>query len=126
MKNTTSRWGIPFLAQNQTRKEFTVNEAFEKLDYLLGTGAISNEQYDIPEDPQDGDIYLAPQSNLNSWREILPEVAVDDIILYQGKWKFIKPKSGMLVWLASKNSLLVFNQNHWHQIVSANSGLSED
>jgi|GEM_PF-6365802 hypothetical protein len=118
MKNCTSRWGIPFLAQNQMRKEFTINEAFEKIDYLFGAQALSAEQYTIPADPQNGDIYLAPQDKLDSWQQILPSITADDIILYQGNWKIIKPKSGMLIWLASMSSLLVFNKNHWQELIT--------
>lgn len=112
MQEKTTRWGMPFIIQNQAHKEVTVNQSIAKLDAILAGNIISRQWCDVNE--QEGALYIASANTIVAWQKILPNAAINDLLFCQGGWQIIKPRTGMLFWLAEEDALLVFSNDIWH------------
>lgn len=120
----TTRWGMPFIIQNQAQKEITVNQSLAKLDGLLGGNIISRQQFNT--NLQDGALYIASAGTLAIWQKILPDVAVNDLLFCQSNWQIIKPQTGMLFWLSEENALIVFSNDMWHVVGKLEASTEDD
>ncbi len=110
---TTPNLGITLLAQSQSQKELTVNEAFTKLDAIYGGGIIDKDLTAPPVSPSAGDRYIVGASATGAW------AGKDDSIAYyfNGGWRFITPGEGLFQWVIDENLLYVYQSGTWGQFV---------
>ncbi|MBX7541372.1 DUF2793 domain-containing protein [Qipengyuania sphaerica] len=91
--DTTPRHSLPFLFAGQSQKEFTVNEALARIDFLLQP-AIAGELGSPPPTPVAGDCYIVasnPDGEFTGKK--------DAIASWDGQqWSFAVPHNGMKIF----------------------------
>lgn len=109
-QSQSARFGLPFLFAGQAQKEFFVNDAFARLDFLLHP-VIEEELPDPPADPDNGKAWLAGDSATGDW------AGRDGMIAgYQANsWVMLDPTPGMRVWDRATSQLLVFTDT-WQRL----------
>ncbi|MEJ0009877.1 MAG: DUF2793 domain-containing protein [Alphaproteobacteria bacterium] len=105
---TTTHLGITLLEQAQAQKEVTVNEAFNRIDALLNSGAIDKDLATPPSSPAQGDVYIVAASPTGAWSGKATAIAYFDQI-----WRFIAPNEGAMIWVDDENVHYVFNGTAW-------------
>ena len=105
---TTLNLAIPLLSTAQAQKEVTINEALNRIDLLLAAGVISNSLSAPPASPATGDAYIVAASPSGAWAGQANALAYFDQV-----WRFIPPRQGMVLWVASTASLMVHNSGSW-------------
>lgn len=86
----TSNYQIDLLSQHQAMKEYTINHAFNKVDWLLNRSAIALVT-NLPEDKSEGDMYLLEDGGLalyidEGWQSFVPTLGT--IIYVRGDGRF--------------------------------------
>ena len=105
---TTDHLGLTLVAQNQSQKEVTVNEALVAIDAILNTGVIDKDLTTPPGSPSSGDIYIVAAGATGDWSGKDNQVAY-----YNQSWKFIDPNEGLLLWVNDEDKLYSFNGTAW-------------
>ena len=90
---TTPRHALPNLFTAQAQKEFTVNEAFARIDALLHP-AIEGEADAPPAAPVDGESWLVGAAPGGDWSGHAGELAT----MQAGNWIFAAPLPGMALF----------------------------
>lgn len=117
---TTTHMGVTLLEQAQAQKEVTVNEAFKRLDALLNSGAISASVVAPPDSPQEGDVYIVPDSATGVWQGKTAFIAYFDQI-----WRFIPPSQGAHMLVQDINALMSYSSSGWSIIALSPNEITE-
>ncbi|MDB2415359.1 DUF2793 domain-containing protein [Rickettsiales bacterium] len=105
----TTNMAITLVAQNQSQKEVTVNEAITKIDAILNVGAVSQGDNTPPGSPAEGDVYILGSSPTGAWATHSKKIAY-----YQSStWKFIAANEGMSLWVNDEDLLYKFDGTNW-------------
>lgn len=107
MANTTNL-NIALVAQNQSQKEVTVNEALKAIDAILNTGVIDKDLSTPPGSPTAGDVYIVGASATDDWA-----THEDDIAYFDGVWRFITPKEGFMFWVRDEDAIYAWDGSAW-------------
>lgn len=105
---TTDHLGMALVAQNQSQKEVTVNQALVAIDAILNTGAIDKDLATPPGSPASGDVYIVAASATGAWSGKDGQVAY-----YNQTWKFIVPHEGLSLWVNDENKIYSYNGTSW-------------
>lgn len=108
---TTSHLEITLLEQSQSQKEITINEAFARIDAVLNSGVIDRDLATPPGSPATGDVYIVAGSPTGAWSGKAKSVAYFDQI-----WRFITPRTGMMVWVNDENKHVLYNGSSWQVV----------
>lgn len=106
---STSHLNLTLVEQAQAQKEVTVNRAFCDIDALLNTGAMEKNLTTPPGSPSAGDVYIVAASATGDW-------AGEDgkIAYFDGIWRFITPREGMMLWLNSEDKHYIYFNSVWN------------
>ncbi len=105
---TTPHLAITLVEQAQAQKEVTVNQAFVRIDAVLGNGAKSRAIATPPVSPASGDLYIIAASPTGDWSGQAGKVTY-----YDGIWRFITPAEGMTLWVNDENLLYSYDGAAW-------------
>ncbi len=104
----TQHLGITLIEQSQSQKEVTANEAFNRLDALLNTGAIDKDVATPPGSPAEGDVYIVASGATDDWA-----THENDIAYYSQIWRFITPREGLIIWVNDEDALYRYDGSAW-------------
>lgn len=112
MTNTTNL-NIPLVAQNQSQKEITVNEALCVLDAILNRGVVYKGTNTPPASPIAGELYIIGHAPTGAWLG-----RTNNISYYNTTWKFISPNEGMTIWVNDEDLQYSWDGAGWVQTIS--------
>lgn len=96
--------GMPEIAESQSSKYITHNEALRIIDALVHLAPIDKDLTSPPGSPSDGDLYIVGPSATGGWSG-----HDDDIAYYSSSsWIFITPQEGMQAWMQDEDSFYTF------------------
>jgi hypothetical protein len=110
---TTPHLGATLLEQSQSQKEITINEALSRLDALLNSGAIDKDLATPPGSPSAGDVYIVAAGATGAWSGKTGQIAYFDQV-----WRFIVPRTGLVLWVCDESKQYVCTGAGWAVIVS--------
>lgn len=100
-ESLSPRFQLPFLFAGQAQKEFFINEALARLDFLLHP-SVEGESADPPSSPIEGQCWLIAANATGAWMGRDGSIAA----FIAGDWAFADPFDGLRVWdKAGKQSL---------------------
>lgn len=105
---TTKNLGISLLEQSQAQKEVTINQAINRIDAILNTGAKSRSLATPPSSPATGDLYIVASSPTGDWVGQAGKLAYFDVI-----WRFISPNLGLTLWVNDESVTVTHNGSVW-------------
>lgn len=103
----TSNYNIPLLHQHQAHKEQQLNLSLETVDNLINK-AVKGRVSALPEDAQNGDMYI--------FTEIFPNEHETIKARINDKWHEITPKINMIFYDLSEKSFILFDGTAWKKI----------
>jgi hypothetical protein len=103
----TSNYHIALLHQHQAHKEQQLNLSLETIDNIINK-AIKGRVIELPEDAQNGDIYLFTKHMPNAQETI--QARIND------KWHEIIPQDNMIFYDISQKSFIIFESTDWKKI----------
>lgn len=107
----SARLGLPYLAAGQMQKHVTLNEALTRLDALVQAAVVSRTITAQPAEPQDGDLYILPDSATGAAWSAQP---VGTLMRAEGGgWTAIPVQDGMIVLVHDADELLVRDDGGW-------------
>lgn len=107
--SSTPRFAIPFLAAGQAQKEWTHNEALQRIEMLLCptvAGSVSNVP---PGSPVEGTSYLVGTAPSGAWSGHANALAE----WTGGGWRFVDPVEGLSARIATSGETAVFRSGVW-------------
>ena len=110
--NTTARLGLPYLFPGQAQKEFTINEALTRLDFLVSP-AVQGQVASPPDNPAAGAMFIVAPGGVDLFSGHDGMFACWD----GQQWTFLAPQPGTTVSDASDGSRWRFSGG-WVQAVS--------
>jgi len=110
---TTNNLNISLVAQNQSQKEVTVNEAISVIDAILNRGAVHLGTNTPPGSPNAGDLYIVGSSPTGGWSG-----KANNIAYYNTTWKFIAPNEGFTIWVNDENISYTWDGSAWVSSIS--------
>ncbi|MEE2567107.1 DUF2793 domain-containing protein [Hyphobacterium marinum] len=113
---TTANLSLDYLMPAQAQKHVTVNESLRRLDALVQMSAASRSTTAQPATPEDGAVYILPDSATGSAWDSHP----DGTLAYfrDGEWEMLEPGPGWRAYVADENRMLVFDGNTWIETAS--------
>ena len=109
------RLALPFVAPAQAQKHIPVNEALRRLDILAQITVASRHQNVPPEDPAEGEAYIAPTGAAGAWAG-----ADNQIHVFQdGTWEAFAPQTGWTAWVEDENDCVIWDGVAWKKLLSA-------
>lgn len=100
--------GFPEIMENQSGKYITHNVALALLEAVT-TRIISRSNNGAPSNPSNGDTYIV-DDNSGDWSN----GSIDDIAHYlDGKWRFITPIEGLLIWCVDESQRIYYTGSLW-------------
>ncbi|GAT75192.1 hypothetical protein EHRUM4_04000 [Ehrlichia ruminantium] len=95
---------------NQAHKEITVNEALIKIDMLMNNCVLELQCNTPVKEILSGDMYIiGSEPTIPEWKNKKDYLTY----YYINQWYFIEPKTGLTVWLKSKNQSYTYNNAEW-------------
>lgn len=102
--SASARFALPFLFAGQTQKEFFVNEALARIDALLHSSVLGEEDAP-PAEPVDGDCWIVGTNPTGDWAGQAENLACRQA----SAWVFILPTKGMRVYDHSAGQYACFD-----------------
>lgn len=110
----TARFKIPLLSAGQAQKEFTHNEALERIAALLCPVVDGAPQTAPPANPAIGACYLVAAGGAGDWAGQDGAIACFTV----GGWRFIEPVEGVIVTARSSGEPLQWRSGAWESGIS--------
>lgn len=110
----TTLLGLPELAENQSAKYLTHNEALAIIEILM-TRVLSRTNGSAPAAPSEGDAYIM-DVDTGDWSD---GVVNDLAIYYSSAWHFITPINGTRISCVGEDNVLVFDGAAWQEYGAA-------
>jgi hypothetical protein len=107
--DSTARFSIPFLAAGQAQKEWTHNEALQRVEMLLCPAVAGSAGNVPPASPSSGTSYLVGAAPTGAWSGHANAIAG----WTPGGWRFIDPVEGLSARVATTGESAVFRQGAW-------------
>lgn len=101
---TTPRHKLPNLFSGQAQKEFTLNEAFARLDAIVHT-VVEGTATQPPANPADGESWIVGDAPGGAWAGHSAEIAS----WQSGNWIFVTATSGMKIRDLGRNQNAYFD-----------------
>lgn len=97
---------LPEIAESQSAKYVTHNEALRILDAVVQLTVLDRDSDDPPSGPSEGDIYIVggSPSSASDWDGHENDIAY----YYNNAWSFVTPNEGWRAWVQDENKLYVF------------------
>ena len=109
MSESSARLNLPYIQPSQAQKHVTHNEAIRQLDNLIQMSALSDVIQTPPEINTEADCYIIPANATDGWSDRETQLAIFET----HDWLYLTPKAGWLVYVASSQTLKVFNGTSW-------------
>ena len=110
----TARFKIPLLSPGQAQKEFTHNEALERIAALLCPIVEDVPRDAPPADPSIGACYLVAAGGSGDWAGKDGAIAC----FTAGGWRFIEPVEGVIITAQSSGEPLQWRSGTWEAGIS--------
>lgn len=107
--DSTPRFSIPFLAVGQAQKEWTHNEALQRVEMLLCPTVAVGVGNVPPASPSSGTCCLVGATPTGAWSGHANALAGWSA----GGWRFIDPVEGLSARIATTGESAVFRQGAW-------------
>ena len=111
----TKRIGLEYLEVNQSQKEVTVNEAFNRLDLFVGL-TVDNILSSPPSSASEGAAFLVGENATGVWLGKEGNIAH----YLNGAYEFYVPFTGLRVYAADTGVEYRYVQSSWEQITVPN------
>jgi hypothetical protein len=112
--SNSNRLALPYLAAAQSQKHVTHNEALQILDALVQLSVLARDVDAPPGPPAEGARYLVGSAPSGAFAGQAGRLAAFD----DGAWRFLEPKAGWLVHVATSNSVIVHDGSAWRDIAA--------
>lgn len=109
---TTPKLGLDEIAESQSNKYATHNEALRGVDALLPKVAIS-VRHTPPGSPANGDVYIISDGSPTATGAWAGQDG--DIAWYNGEWNFVTPEAGWTVYVQGDSADWLFDGSTWSQ-----------
>lgn len=109
---------LPYIAQSQTQKEVTHNDALNVLDALVQGSVISQGTNTPPGSPVDGDVYILGASPTGAWAGNANKLA-----FYYSGWLFRTPEEGWTFWVRDIDQFYTYTGSAWASASAAGGAL---
>ena len=106
----TARLGLALMAAAQAQKHVTHNDALLSIDALVQAVVAETDRLAPPAAPQEGDAYLIGTAPTGAFAGQAGMLAA----FISGSWRFFQPQTGWLVFVKSRNALMVLSGGSWH------------
>ena len=117
--SATPRLALNFLSAGQAQKEFTVNEAFQTMDFASFPAVEQPPLNDPPASPAIGSCYIVGSSPTGAWAGSAGYVAGYS----SGGWRLLKPLEGMAVYVKSGSYCARYRSGAWEMGIVRGSSL---
>jgi hypothetical protein len=107
--DSTPRLGLGLVSPGQAQKELTVNEAFQRVDMLIGTAVEALPLADPPSAPLLGSCYLVGPSATGAWTGKSECIAA----FTSGGWRFVTPVEGVAAYVKPIGLFAVYRRGAW-------------
>lgn len=105
----SAKLALPYLLPNQAQKHVTLNESLRRLDAIVQLSVISLGLTAPPQDPAEGDRYIAGENSSGAWTG-----ADGQIVAFQdGAWMFYLPQAGWTAWDEAGAKRVVYDGTAW-------------
>jgi|TARA_R100000501_G_scaffold4652_1_gene9982 hypothetical protein len=108
MTEITERLHLPLLQVAQAQKEVTHNEALLRLDRWSHPRVASRTVAVPPAEAETGRAWIVPDDADGGWAGRAGQIAEWD-----GRWKYMTPAPGLLIWLEDENALVLYDGTGW-------------
>jgi hypothetical protein len=115
---TTANLKLPEIAESQSGKATTHNEALHVVDALLNCGVIDRDLTAPPGSPVDGDVYIPKATATGAWAGHENHLAQWDV----SAWKFHVPEEGWTCYVRDEDKLLVYTGSVWALLAGSGAG----
>ena len=106
----TARLGLALMAASQAQKHVTHNDALLSLDSLVQAVVVETDRLAPPATAQEGEAYLIGTSPTGSFAGQAGMLAA----YMAGSWRFFQPQTGWMVFVKSRNAVMVLSGGSWH------------
>ncbi len=107
--DSSPRFSLPFLAAGQAQKEWTHNEALQRIEMLLCPTAVAGPIDVPPASPQEGDCYIVGNTPSGVWSGRTRCLAGWS----DAGWRFVDPVEGLRARLSPSGEEAVYRQGAW-------------
>jgi hypothetical protein len=105
----TPRLAMKFLSVGQAQEDFTVNEAFQTLDFATSPAVEQPPSNDPPASPAPGSCYIVGASPTGAWADAAGSLAGYS----SGGWRLLTPLEGMTVYVKSDSQCARYRSGAW-------------
>ena len=109
MTETTTHLSLPMIVPGQVQKEMTHNEALVILDTVVQASVASAGAATPPVDPVPGGCWIVGDDPSGAWAGRAHQIATWTL----GGWRFVAPRAGFRVWVASVDADARFDGSVW-------------
>ena len=113
MNEITRRFAFPYIMPAQAQKHVPHNQALHDLDILIHASAIDDTRSTPPTDAVEGDCHIIGADAVGDWAGRDGEIA----LMQDGVWRFIRPQTGLLVWVQATQTLKVYHAGDWQPVI---------
>ncbi len=106
---TTANLNLPEIAESQSSKYLTHNEALAILDALVCLSVKDRDLATPPGSPSNGDRYIVATGGTGAWSGHDGKIAAR----INGAWVFYPPKVGWLTYIEDEQKLSVYKVGGW-------------
>lgn len=101
--------GLPYIMPQQAQKHVSHNEAIQMLDAIVQLSVISNSTSSPPDEPQNGDRYIIPDTATGAWAGQELKIAA----YQENTWAFFMPQPGWFAWVESISNHVTWDGETW-------------
>lgn len=109
---------LPYVAEAQTQKHVTVNDAFRRIDSVVQLAVVGRTHSAPPSSPSEGDRYIVGPNPTDQWDGHLLDVAV----YIDGAWLFFTPTEGWITYVQEEDTFAYFSGSAW-EVLRASDGV---
>jgi hypothetical protein len=115
---TTANLLMGELAESQSSKSVTINEALHVLDALVQCAIIDRDLATPPGSPVNGNVYIVAGSPTGAWVGHTNHLAQWDVTA----WRFHVPEEGWMCYVRDEDALLVYTGSAWTVLAGSGAG----
>jgi len=108
-RETSSRFGLPYIMPGQAQKHVTHNEAIRALDALLHISVQARNIGSPPEAPSEGESYLIGSAPIGEFADKADYIAR----FIEGAWMYYAPVQGLIVNVENEALCVIWRGNGW-------------
>ena len=108
-RETSSRFGLPYIMPGQAQKHVTHNEAIRALDALLHISVQARNIGSPPEAPSEGESYLIGSAPIGEFADKADYIAR----FIEGAWMYYAPVQGLIVNVENEALCVIWRGDDW-------------